>query len=147
MNLIPLRPTPLHPAPLHRNPHVAVVPTTQRWHSVTISPYLYALVGLVLLFGTVQTSMAIGYWTTSGRVTGSGAAVMISGNDPLEIKGWMTIEQVATAYQVPLDELKAATGIPADVPGSTELKQVEKLAPGFEPQTVRDWLLARQKQR
>ena len=139
MTTLPLRPT-----PLRRNPHVAVVATTQRWHAITISPYLYALLGLLLLFGTVQASKAIGYWTTSGRVTGSGDAVVISGNDPLEIKGWMTLEQVATAYQVPLDELKAATGIPADVPGSTELKQVEKLAPGFEPQKVRDWLLARQ---
>ncbi len=142
---LPLRRTPVHPTPLRRNPHVAVAATTQRWHSVTLSPYLYAALGLLLLFGTVQVSKGIGYWTTSGRVTGSGEAVVISGNDPLEIKGWMTVEQVATAYGVPLDELKAATGIPADVPGSTELKQVEKLAPGFEPQTVRDWLLARQK--
>ncbi len=130
---------------LRRNPAVVVVPSTQRWRSVTISPYLYAVLGLVILFGTIQASMAIGFWTTSGRVTGSGETVVLSGNDPLEIKGWMTLDQIATAYSVPLDELKAATGIPADVPGATELKQVEKSVPGFNPQTIRDWLLARQK--
>jgi len=130
---------------LRRNPAVVVVPSTQRWRSVTISPYLYAVLGLVILFGTIQASMAIGFWTTSGRVTGSGETVVLSGNDPLEIKGWMTLDQIATAYAVPLDELKAATGIPADVPGATELKQVEKSVPGFNPQTIRDWLLARQK--
>ncbi len=69
----------------------------------------------------------------------------MTGNDPLEIKGWMTLDQIATAYNVPAAELKVANGIPADVPGSTELKHVEKIVSGFNPQQVRDWLLARQK--
>jgi len=58
----------------------------------------------------------------------------------------MTLDRVATAYNVPATELKAVNGIPAAVPCPTELKQVEKLVPGFDPQHVRDWLLARQKQ-
>ena len=134
----------LEPRVIRRSPAVAVTPTARRWHSVTISPYLYAVLGLLILFGTVQVSQAVGFWTTSGRVTGSGEAVVITGNDPLEIKGWMTLDQIATAYNVPAAELKAANGIPAEVPGSTELKQVEKLVPGFDPQRIRDWLLARQ---
>lgn len=137
---------PLAPAPLRRNPAVAVTPTVQRWRSVTLSPYLYAAIGLLLLFGTVQASKAMEFWTTSGRVTGAGEAVLLTGNDPLEIKGWMTLDQIATAYKLPVSELKAGVGIPADVPDTTELKKVEQLVPGFSAQRVRDWLLERQKQ-
>lgn len=133
------------PTVLRINPAVPVTPTMPRGRSFVLNPYLYAAFGLLLLFGTIQVSRAIGFWTTSGRVTGTGEAVVLTGNDPLEIKGWMTIEQVATAYQVTPDELKAATGIPADIPDSTALRDVERLAPGFSAQRVRDWLLARQK--
>ena len=133
------------PTVLRINPFVPVTPTVARGRSFVLNPYLYAALGLLLLFGTIQLSKEIGFWTTSGRVTGTGEAVVLTGNDPLEIKGWMTIEQVATAYEVTPDELKAATGIPADVPDSTALRDVERLAPGFSAQRVRDWLLARQK--
>ena len=136
----------LEPHVIRRSPAMVVAPTTQRWRSVTLSPYLYAALGMLILFGTIQVSQAIDLWTTSGRVTGAGEAVALTGNDPLEIKGWMTLDQIGTAYNVPTSELRAANGIPADVPDSTELKQVEKLVPGFDPQHVRDWLLARQKQ-
>lgn len=121
-----------------------VVPTIHPWRTIALHPVVYLLLGLGVLFGTIEGSKAIGFWTTSGRVTGTGEAVVLSGNDPLEIKGWMTLDQIATAYRVPLDGLKEGAGIPAAVPGSTELKQIEKLAPGFSPQAVRDWLQARQ---
>jgi hypothetical protein len=130
---------------LRINPAVSVTPTMPRGRSFVIHPYLYAALGLLLLFGTIQGSKEIGFWTTSGRVTGTGQPVVLTGNDPLEIKGWMTIEQVATAYQVTPAALKSATGIPADVPDSTTLRDVERLAPGFSAQRVREWLLARQK--
>lgn len=136
---------PVASAVLRRNPRVAVAPTARRWRSVAISPYLYAALGLLILFGTIETSKAIGFWTTSGRVSGTGEAVVLSGNDPLEIKGWMTLDQIATAYGLPVAELKAGVGIPPDVPDTVELKQVEKQVPGFNPQIVRDWLLARQR--
>jgi hypothetical protein len=139
--------TPRRPDPtvLHINPAVSVTPTLPRGRSIVIHPYLYAALGLLLLFGTIQVSKETGFWTTSGRVTGTGEAVVLTGNDPLEIKGWMTIEQVATAYQVRPADLKSATGIPSEVPDSTALRDVERLAPGFSAQGVRDWLLARQK--
>ena len=139
--------TPRRPDPtvLRINPAVSVTPTMPHGRSIVIHPYLYAALGLLLLFGTIQLSKEIGFWTTSGRVTGTGQPVVLTGNDPLEIKGWMTIEQVATAYQVTPNELKSATGIAADVPDSTALRDVERLAPGFSAQRVRDWLLAHQK--
>ena len=139
--------TPRRPDPtvLRINPAISVTPTMPRGRSVVLHPYLYAALGLLLLFGTIQVSREIGFWTTSGRVTGTGQPVVLTGNDPLEIKGWMTIEQVATAYQVTPDELKSATGIATDVPDSTALRDGERLAPGFSAQRVRDWLLARQK--
>ena len=136
-----------HPDPtvLHVNPAVTVAPTTPHGRSVVLHPFLYAALGLLLLFGTIQVSKGIGFWTTSGRVTGTGQPVVLTGNDPLEIKGWMTIEQVAEAYRVPPAELKANAGIPPSVPDATALRDIERLAPGFSAQRVRNWLLARQK--
>lgn len=133
------------PTVVHINPAVAVAPTTPHGRSFVLHPYLYAALGLLLLFGTIQVSKTVGFWTTSGRVTGTGQPVVLTGNDPLEIKGWMTIEQVAEAYHVSSAELKTATGIPRTVPDTTALREVERLAPGFSAQGVRDWLLARQR--
>ena len=38
----------------------------------------------------------------------------LPGQDVTEIKGWMTVGDVATAWGVPLDELLAAFALPAD---------------------------------
>ena len=112
--------------------------TTQRWRSITLSPYLYAAVGLLILLGTVQVSQAIDFWTTSGRVTGTGEAVVLTGNDPLEIKGWMTLEQVSTTFGIPVSEILSAFDLPADTPASTPLKELE--SDTFDMTILREWL-------
>ncbi|MEP7284823.1 MAG: hypothetical protein ABI947_03530 [Chloroflexota bacterium] len=59
------------------------------------------------------------------------------------IKGWMTLQQVMDGFQISKDELYPLLGVPADVPPTTALKDLEGLVPGFETTTVRDALTPR----
>lgn len=128
----------------HRTTHRPVpVPTQARWRSVSINPYVYAAVVLILFLGTIQVARFTGNWSTTGRVTASGTAVTLTGADPSELKGWMTIQQVTDAYNVSVDEFKSALGIPASTPATTQLKDLEAVAPDFSVEKVRNWLTAR----
>ena len=120
------------------------VPTTRHWQSVTINPYLYAALGLLMILGTVQVAKAMGQWATTGRVTGSGERVVITGADPYELRGWMTVQEVSAAYGVPVSEFYSQFGIPPETPASRQLKELETVAPGFAIENVRTWLARRQ---
>src|SRR5690349_3762835 len=91
----------------------------RRWQSRRVNLYLYAALVLALFLGPIQAAKLAGAWSTSGKVTASGEQVQITGADPAEIKGWMTIEQVITAYQVPKQEFYAQFKLPADLPLET----------------------------
>jgi hypothetical protein len=114
-----------------------------RWRSIRVNLVVYAALVLVLFLGVIETAKLAGVWSTSGKLTASGEQVQITGTDPAEIKGWMTINDVITAYQVPKDEFYAQFKIPADLPVATPLKDIEPLVPDFSVTTVRDWLAAR----
>ena len=116
------------------------VPTHPRWRSVRLNPYGYATVMLVLFLGTIQLGQALGAWTTSGRITGSGEPIVATGLNPDEIKGWMTIQEVSTAYAVPADAFYTRFQVPADVPVTTAFKDLEKSVPDFSTEDVRAWL-------
>jgi hypothetical protein len=60
-----------------------------------------------------------------------------------DLKGWMTLQQVIDGLQVPKDIVYDLGKIPADVPTSTALKDLEKIVPDFETSTLRDALTAR----
>jgi hypothetical protein len=95
-----------------------------------VNRYLVPILLIVALLGTVGIAQLTGRWATSGR-----GAIMTNaaGNpDPAGIKGWMTLEMVSETYGLPLDELYARLGIPADVPPGTELKSLGSLIPGWE---------------
>ncbi len=127
------------PTPLRRG-RFEPVPTHGRWRSVRVNAYAYAAVMLALFLGTIQVSQTLGLWTTSGRVTATGEKVVVTGADPAEIKGWMTIQDVTSAYGVPSQDFYARFGVPAETPGSTALKDLEAVAPGFSTEAVRTWL-------
>jgi hypothetical protein len=110
---------------------------------VTINPYLYAALGLLMILGTVQVAKVTGQWATTGRVSGTGERVVITGTDPYELRGWMTIEEVTTAYRVPIPEFYAVFGIPPETPANRQLKELETVAPGFAIENVRTWLAQR----
>lgn len=100
----------------------------------------YLLPGLVLLvvLASPWIGKITGDWITTGKgniaVDASGAA------DPAGIKGWMTLTDVSTTYGVPLEVLRAGLNVPAEVPDSTAMKDLEGLIPDFETDTARTFV-------
>jgi hypothetical protein len=115
----------------------------QRWRSIRVNLVVYAALVLVLFLGVIGSAKLAGFWSTSGKLTVSGEQVQITGADPAEIKGWMTINDVITAYHVPKEQFYAQFQIPADLPAATPLKDIEPIVPEFSVTAVRDWLVAR----
>lgn len=121
-----------------------VAPTKpRRWKSVRLGLYVYAALILVVFLGSIQVAQVAGLWSTSGKVTATGEKIQATGADPAEIKGWMKISEVITAYKVPQAEFYAQFKLPADVSVDTPMNQIEKAVPGFSVGAVRDWLKTR----
>ena len=103
-----------------------------------VNPFFMPMIIIVALFATVFTAQAMGQWSTSGKTS-----VDLMKLTPADIKGWMTIQQVIDGLDVPPEWVYEAGKIPADVPPTTAMKDVEKLVPGFETSVMRDALTAR----
>ncbi len=54
------------------------------------------------------------------------------------IKGWMTLEQVSTTFNIPVADIMSAFDLPAETPASTALKDLE--SDTFDIPTLRTWL-------
>lgn len=87
--------------------------------------------------GIFLGAQLLGIWSTSGRVTPSGAPVEIKGSDPTEIKGWMKLEDISRAYKIPLSEILAAFKLPTDTLGSAAIKDIEGQGENFPATTLR----------
>jgi hypothetical protein len=121
-----------------------VTPTRPRgMKSIRLNLYVYPVLVLALFLGSIQVSQAAGWWSTSGKMTGTGEKIQATGANPSEIKGWMTISDVITAYKVPKDEFYAQFKLPSDLPVETPMNKLESSAPGFSTDAVRTWLAAR----
>jgi hypothetical protein len=107
-----------------------------------VKPVIYGLLVVVLFFGVIAGAKAAGIWSVSGKLTASGEKVAPTGTNVDEIKGWMTLNDVSTAYAVPVAEILAAFDLPADTSGSAQLKTLESDA--FSVTNLRDWLRTRQ---
>jgi hypothetical protein len=103
-----------------------------------LSPILYGVFVLVIFLGVVNGFKAAGIWSISGKITSSGEAVQPLAEDVNSIKGWMTLEQITTAYNVPLVEILSYFNLPADTPASTAIKDLE--SEEFSVTDLRDWL-------
>jgi hypothetical protein len=106
---------------------------------MTIKPFVFGILVLVIFEGLILGFQRAGYWSVSGKVTSGGQSVQPSAEDVDSIKGWMTLEQVSTAFGVPLNELLAAFNLPADTPAATALKDLE--SDTFSVESLREWLL------
>ena len=128
-----------------RHQRAQPAPTRPRWRSVSVHPVLYAILGLALFLGPIGVTQLTGDWQTSGRGAGGGRVTTLTGADPAEIKGWMTIQMVVEGYGVTPQELYAQFKIPASLPVTTELRSIEAEAPGFSVNVLRTWLAQRLK--
>jgi len=107
-----------------------------------INPFVYGAVVLAVFLGVIFGFQAAGIWSTSGKVNTSGQAIQPSAADVNSIKGWMTLEQVSTTFNVPVAEIISAFNLPANTPASTALKDLE--SDTFDITALRTWLQNRQ---
>jgi hypothetical protein len=108
-----------------------------------INPFVYGVLILVVFLGGLGIAQASGWWSISGKVTASGEKVTPSGTDVAEIKGWMTLNDISTAYKVPVEEIIKAFDLPLDTPATTQVKSLE--SEKFSVTNLRTWLAARPK--
>ena len=101
---------------------------------MSVNRHLIPILAITLLLGTVGVAMLTGNWIVSGKEL-INVEQMTSSAD---IRGWMTIDQVATGLNIDLPVLYDLVGIPAEIPADTALKDMEQIVPDFETSAVRD---------
>ena len=106
-----------------------------------INPFVYGTLVLIVFLGIIFSAQGLGFWSTSGKVDSSGQAIQPSAADVNTIKGWMTLEQVSTTFNVPVSEILSAFDLPTDTPASTALKDLE--SDTFDITALRTWLSER----
>lgn len=104
-----------------------------------VNKYLLPIFGVVPMLALVALTLFTGNWSTSGRTS-----VDMASLTPENIKGWMTWQDISDGLDIPLDDLYTLFAVPADIPPTTALKDMEKLLAGFETSTVRETLSVRQ---
>jgi hypothetical protein len=106
-----------------------------------IPPVAYGLLVIAVFAGVIGLGMASGTFQTSGRTTAGGERAAPQGQSVTEIKGWMAIGDIATAWKVPMSEILDAFDLPTGTPPATALKDLE--SDSFSVTAVRVWLQAR----
>lgn len=106
-----------------------------------INPIVYGIVVITVFFGIILGFQAAGVWSTSGKVDPSGKAIQPSESDPTSIKGWMTLEQIVTTYNVPLMDILTQFNLPVTTQITTAVKDLE--SDTFETSILIEWLQSR----
>jgi hypothetical protein len=83
-------------------------------------PLLVPILAIVILLGTVQVARLAGYWQTSGQ-----ALIAMHDLRADDLRGWISLQQIADGTGVTLSELCSLFGLPADTPAVTALKDIE----------------------
>ncbi len=107
-----------------------------------INPFVYGVLVIAVFMGVILGFQGAGVWSTSGKTNASGERIQPSAADVNTIKGWMTLEQVSTTFNVPIAEIISAFNLPADTSASTALKDME--SDTFDIPALRAWLQERQ---
>jgi len=106
-----------------------------------INPFIYGMLVLSVFLGVIYGFRSAGVWSISGKVDAQGQTIVPSAEDVETIKGWMTIGEIAAAYNVSLAEIQTQFQLPADTPDETAIKDLESET--FSVSALREWLLVR----
>ena len=101
-----------------------------------VNKYILPSFTLLALLATILIAQWTGQWITSGKQ-------LVDVNNLTttdDIRGWMTLQQVADGFSLEVIDLYALLQLPADLPPETALKDLEGIIPNFEVTTVREAL-------
>ena len=107
-----------------------------------VNPFVFGALIIILFFGLLGGAKTMGAWSVSGKITASGEKAAPTGQSVDEIKGWMTLGDVTTAYSVSLADIVAEFELPADTPETAQLKELE--SEKFSVTDLRTWVAAQQ---
>ncbi len=99
---------------------------------MSVNRLLMPIMAITILLGTVFGSQLLGLWSISGRTS-----VNMNELAPEDIKGWMTLQQVADGLGLSIEEVYQVGGIPAEVSPDSALKDLEDIV---EVSTLRETL-------
>jgi polyferredoxin len=107
-----------------------------------LSPAWIGAIGLALFVGTIGVAKLTGYWQT-GPATLTQVVSTDGALDPANIKGFMTLGEVASTFRIDLDALYRELGFSEQkVPATTKCKEIRALLgvseAEFDTQKVRD---------
>lgn len=102
------------------------------WH---VAPQAYALMLVAGLAAFVGVSKAAAAWRTlPAAVSFAGAGGRL---DPEQIRGYMTLREIARGYAIPMDRLYAAAHLPGRVSPDTRLNKIaSEYEVHFEPDAI-----------
>ncbi|MFN8444360.1 MAG: hypothetical protein U0175_26490 [Caldilineaceae bacterium] len=101
-----------------------------------VNQYILPSFSILALLVTVLIADLTGQWIISGK-----ELVDVNNMTTSEdIRGWMTLQQVADGFALEPSTLYQLLALPADVPTETALKDLEGIVPDFEVTTVREVL-------
>jgi len=103
-----------------------------------VNKYLLPILVAAALLGSFGAAQATGVWEVSGKQEISFGGLTSSD----EVRGWMTLQQVADGYRLAVEDLYVMLNLPPDLPAETALKELEGLIPDFETTTVREVIAA-----
>lgn len=124
-------------------------PTQTRLRTRRIPVVVYVIALLVIPGLVVVGFMSAGLWATTGTSitatagsgTGEGGADAAAPAAPADVKGSMTVKEVADAFP-PLTAAQILTqfNAPPNTPASTQLKELVEASDGMDIPTLRTWL-------
>jgi hypothetical protein len=106
-----------------------------------INPLVYGVLVLIVFVGTILGFQAAGVWSVSGKISSNGDQVQPVAGDVDTIKGWMTLEQISTTYDVPLADILNQFELPSNTAPTTAIKDLETDL--FSVTNLRTWLQSR----
>ncbi|WP_075865544.1 4Fe-4S binding protein [Carboxydothermus islandicus] len=108
---------------------------TPKLNKKSLSTAVVLLLSLGIFFGGISLAKASGIYTVTPAPVTSGSIQSVE-----QIKGSMTLEEVAKGLNINIDELYEKVGIPKTVPANTKLKDLSQYVDGVTPETVREKL-------
>lgn len=120
------------------------VPTSPGHESHNVPARWYAGGALVLAIALLLGAQQLGWYGTSGKGVGTeGGRVSLQAGTSigLDVKGWMTVQDVLDAFPVTREALYARFDIPEDTSADTGLGSLSESSGGtFDIPALREWL-------
>ncbi len=100
-----------------------------------LTPLTFIVLSLTLYFGGILLANTAGLYNVLPQPVAEGETISTE-----ELKGYMTLEDVAKYTGTSLEELYEILNLPGNIPPATKMKEVKNYVPDFEVSTARELL-------